>query len=199
MLKEEIPDKHIKNGLSHYSGKNWRIEKSIEQFRVKYVGLGLGGFFIVFFSFLILAVFLYNLIEPKPLNIVASIFVFIIGIIILFTVNSLNKKSISKGDWLIYDLSSGIVNLPRIPVSLKKDDIKLIQVIVGVPECGSASMTEVNLVVYRESGYERYPLVRVDPSNCAKGLVLELSELLSVDIQKVKYSLSGKKTITNGW
>jgi len=200
MLKEEIPDRNMETGETGGMGAiNWRIEKSQEQFRVKHVGLSFVGFLIAFLTFFILGFLLYNFIKIKPLNMVMFIFMLVIDLIILCVMIFVNKESKSKGDWLIYDLNNAIVSLPRIPVDLKKKDIKLIQVIVGLPGFPNRFLTEVNLVVHGNAGYERYSLIKAGSPNLVKKLVLELSEVLSVDIQKVKYSLSGKKTITNGW
>ena len=93
----------------------------------------------------------------------------------------------SRGDWLIYNMKDDLIILPRLSIQFKKEQLYMLQMIVGIPDFGDLTATEVNVVLDEKHNYQRYPLLKVGSPNMVYKLVKLLSKALSVDIQRIDF------------
>jgi hypothetical protein len=137
------------------------------------------------------------IIETRVLEQLFFVLMLIAAFVSVILMYFFNKEQASMGDWLTYDIKKQTISLPRVPISLEKKQLHMIQVIVGIPKFAERFLTEVNIVVSDESGYRRYQLLKVASPNLIEPLILKLSKILSVDIQRVNCLLTGSVNIVH--
>jgi hypothetical protein len=164
---------------------------------VGYIGLGVFCYVWIGIIWGILWYLILQRIEGGAFKTQISVLAIILGVSAISILYFFNIKSRKKGDWLVYDADTNIIKLPRISVEFSKDDLYLIQVIVGDPEFNEYLWAEVNLVLNEKSGFTRYPLIQAGSENLIRPLVSELSREFSVGVRKVKNSFNRKCKIEN--
>lgn len=193
-----ICDGPIKISEKHYPGRrHWRLVRGQGKVRVGYIGLGVFCYVWIGIIWGILWYLILQRIEGGAFKTQISVLAIILGVSAISILYFFNIKSRKKGDWLVYDADTNIIKLPRISVEFSKDDLYLIQVIVGDPEFNEYLWAEVNLVLNEKSGFTRYPLIQAGSENLIRPLVSELSREFSVGVRKVKNSFNRKCKIEN--